>query len=139
MPDRQPSRYRIIERDRQLVVIDQWSDDQTRTAKPLTPMRSWAGRFAGLQQMKFDGSAEWVTHTLYDLKAPRTIRLDPVSALLISRVRVGLLVGVVLYGVAAIWLPWLMVAIPILVQPGPQKKIRAQTTGWIDRLAQRQP
>ena len=129
MTDAPPSRYRIVEQDRKLVVIDQWNDK----AAPPRPAPSRTPSLAAPRRTKFDGSAELVTNRLYDLNAPRTIALDPGAALLVSRLRHALMIAAVLYGVLAIWKPWLIVIVPLLLQPRVRKAVRARITAWLDR------
>ncbi len=70
-----PTRFRVIERGRRLVVID------TRAAGPV------AG--AGPQRTRFDGGGEVVTAALYDDKAPRTLRLDAARLRIVGWCRAG--------------------------------------------------
>jgi len=145
MTDAPPSRYRIIERDRRLIVIDQWGQQPPRGAEPVNPLTSGskpsgsrrpaANPLAGLRRTGFDGRAELVTQRWYDAKGPRTLKLDSGTAALLGRARGILLGAIVLFVVLAIWMPWVLVIPALLVfQPKARKSMLAASTAYIDRL-----
>ncbi|MFA5969881.1 MAG: hypothetical protein WC816_11670 [Sphingomonas sp.] len=150
-PGPPPSRYRIIERDRRLVVIDTWDGSQpgdrigmplerqagSGTSKPVGPPSGRATLFLGPYPTAFDGRAEFLTHAIYDKKAPRTLMLDPGSARLVSRIRL-VLVGVAM--IAVIGLIWnILLAMPLMLLFNDNVRgwLRDRSTAWIDRLQDR--
>lgn len=112
-----PSRYRVVERGRRLEVIDTFSGEAPAPAGR-TPMD------AGLM----------VTNRTFDLKAPRTLRLDDAGMATVGRARLiaGLLVAaIVVLGIAVPWL--LVVPVIVLLQPKLRAQVRGATTRWLDR------
>ncbi|HVI98109.1 MAG TPA: hypothetical protein VM657_03500 [Sphingomonas sp.] len=126
-----PQRYRVVERDRRLHVIDTWAQGGTPAPTRLPPAEP---RAAGLDRINFGGAATLTTRSWYDLKGPRTLTLDPGAAALVSRAR---LVGIALAAVfmlAVIWMPTLLVLLALLFQPKNWKNARARATAWLDRF-----
>ncbi|MFL9839990.1 hypothetical protein ABS767_03350 [Sphingomonas sp. ST-64] len=138
-----PSRYKVVERGRRLVVID------TLTGRPASPehgsVEAPAPRSRGkppsttgtrpveeLAARRIDdrsGAAIVTTSPLYDLKAPRSIVLDDRFNDRIGKAIGGWMIGLFSgLGFAIIFFPWLMV-VPViaLLQP----KVRAAIRQWI--------
>jgi hypothetical protein len=86
------------------------------------------------KQVSFDGSAELTTHPFYDVKAPRTIRLDPGSAATMGRVKLVAVVLVVIGVVAAIAQPALLAVLAIFANKQLRTGIRRSATRWLDRV-----
>lgn len=129
-----PSRYRVVEKGRRLVVID------TQTGEP--PAR--AGRDAasdvtplGPERIAFDGRSVLVTRRFYDDKAPRRLTLDEGTTRWLEGARSLAIGGAVLGIVLLIFLPWLAFgAVPIavlLLRPQGRAALRALATRWLDR------
>jgi len=126
MHNQPPSRYRIVERDRRLVVIDTWQDG---TQPPDTPQHP----NSPFRRIAFDGRATLTTHALYDSKGPRTIMLDPGSAATLKGIRIALILAVPAIAIAAWFAPILIVAPIVLLQRGARARLRAAATAWLDR------
>ena len=127
------SRYRVVEKGRTLVVID------TLTNAPVAG-RGPVGRPAAIprlpsapQRTDFAGRATLVTHPLYDDRAPRTLQLDEGATQLVDGVRVVAVGGMVMFAVAAAFLPWLLLAPAALFNPRVRAALRAPVTRWLDR------
>lgn len=130
-----PSRYRVVEKGRRLVVIDTLTGEPatsgakngatTPVATPLIPARP--------ERTAFDGRSRLVTHPIYDDRGPRALDLDEGATLLINGVRVCLIGGAIMLVIAAIFLPWLIIVPVILLNPKTRAAIRAPVTAWLDR------
>ena len=122
MTDIPPPRYRIVERDRRLEVIDTHRDAPDGSARrPALPLPR-------PRRTGFDGRAELTTHQFYDDKGPRTLVLDPGSAAMIRYARAAATAGVI----AAIWMPCLLALPFALFADGVRKPLRAGITRWLD-------
>lgn len=133
--DMPPTRFRVIERGRRLEVID------TRAASG--SVVSALGRDDGrerpratgwLRQTRFDGSADWRTHRLYDAKGPRTIALDPGRAVIARVVPAGIVALVLVLGLVIAFSPWVLAGLFALANPKVRGNVRDATTRMIDRL-----
>ena len=127
-----PPRWRVVEQGRRLVVIDMQTG--TPATRPAVP----TGKFSlptAPERTDFSGRATLRTHPIYDDKAPRTLTLDPGAARLIDGVRVCLIGGGVMFAVAAILLPWLVIVPIALLTPQGRSAIRTRVTAWLDRYA----
>ncbi len=130
-----PSRYRIYERDRRLVVVDSWVEGRPDADMPgLAPRaRRRAMPFGRLNRVAFDGRMRLTTHTLLDNKAPRTIVLDPGSAATIERLKLVAAVLIAILVFVAVTAPFALLALLALAQPRVRTRIRAAITAWFDR------
>ena len=133
--DAPPSRYKVVERGRRLVVID------TRTGQPATrvpepgppgmprppaaPIESTAPRSIDDRS----GATILRTTRLYDLKAPREIVMTQAFSDRLRGAVGGWLIGFIVFAmVAAIFFPWLLlVPVALLFQP----KVRAAFRKWM--------
>lgn len=125
-----PSRYRVIERDRRLVVIDTEGAGPVGTVPhPTASAERWllAPEAAG-----FDGRATLTTHPLYDDRGPRTLTLDPGGAQLVSIARTALIGAAVAFAALAVFFPWLLVLPFALLNPRTRAPVRARVTQWLD-------
>lgn len=128
-----PPRYRVVERDRRLIVLDTLTDTPRGqpVAPPPTATRSWLP-----QRISFDGSAELTTHPCYDDKGPRTIRLDPGSITLLGRLGLGAAVlAFVIIVAAAVTNAWVLIPAALLWNGNVRTRLRAAATRWFDRVA----
>jgi hypothetical protein len=136
--DAPPSRYKVVERDRRLVVID------TRTGKPASapgpvavapqPERPAPSErpVAEDQPRRIDdrsGAQILTTSPLYDLKAPRRIVMDDRFNDKIGRAIGGWLVALFFaFTIAFLFFPWLIVLpFVVILQP----KLRAAARRWV--------
>ena len=135
-----PSRYKVVERDRRLVVID------TLTGKPASapgPIPPAAGRdhpapppverpVTEAEPRGIDdrsGAQILTTSPLYDLKAPRRIVMGDRFNERIGAAIGGWLIGLfVAFVIAFLFFPWLLIVpVALLLQP----KVRAAIRIWI--------
>ena len=159
MTEAPPSRYRVVEEGRRLVVIDRWEQGKrpapvsTGTLADLAPYepgstssaiqapalqaptRESPGMAAGsLRRTSFDGRAELRTHPFFDAKGPRTIMLVPGGTSLAKGARTAI---VAVFGamVAA------FLVSPVLLIPAAfalyvsRRRIRDWFAGLIDEAA----
>jgi hypothetical protein len=122
-----PPRRRVIERDGRLVVIDGGAPTsnfpQSRTARA-----RW------FEQTSFDGRGILTTRAWYDLKGPRRLALDSGSGKIARLAVIGMVSGALVAIGLAIAVPWVLVAIPALIQPKLWKRARERLTAWLDRF-----
>lgn len=124
-----PPRYRVVERNRRLVVIDSLGD--TPVSRPASriplPLR--------LDRTRFDGSAKLTTHALYDARGPRTLSLDADRAALVGRVRVAAVAAAIITVLVVLAAPGLFL-IPVfgLSSGKVRERLRGAITGWLDRM-----
>ncbi len=127
-----PSRYRIYERHRRLVVVDSWANPSTGGMVAPPAQKMPGGK---LQRIAFDGRTAFTTHQMFDTKGPRTITLDPGSASVIGGVKVALVVGAAaLVALAFIW-PYFLLPLILLLQRRFRNQLRAGATAWLDRAS----
>jgi hypothetical protein len=122
-----PTRYKVVERGRRLVVID------TRTNAPVSghaqPVRQAP---AGVD----DGSV-FTTRPWYDEKAPRTVRLNYATRQRIKNVRFAIAVAAAVFVVLLfLFWPFSLVLAVLLAQPKLHKQARGAVTRWIDGFDQ---
>ena len=128
------SRYRIFERDRRLVVVDNWAEG--RPERQMATSRSPVGRDVKpgkLTQIAFDSRTALTTRRLYDAKGPRTVILDPASAATIDGIKMALIVAVAVLTFVAVAAPYLLLPLLVLTQRKVRERVRATATAWIDR------
>lgn len=133
--DAPPSRYRVVERGRRLVVID------TRTGQPAT--RESGGPASSTSQPPGpavietvtastvddrSGNAVLVTSRFYDLKGPRRIVISETASGRLGRSIGGIATGLIAFAVLAILFPLLLLLpVALLFQP----RVRASFRGWV--------
>ena len=125
-----PSRYRVVEQGRRLVVIDTLTGEPATRAAPETAKTALP---TAPERTDFDGRSTLVTHPLYDDKAPRTLTLDPGATRLIENGRTALIAVAVFYVALVIAFPWLLLAPVALLNPRVRRVPRAFVTQWLDR------
>lgn len=130
-----PSRYRVVEQGRRLVVIDTHTGRpaaQTRDAAPATDTAP-----LGPERIAFDGRAVLVTRAFYDDKAPRRLILDEGTARWLETARSLGVGAAVLAIVAAVFLPALLAVLVFtaiaLANPKTRAAVRKPVTAWLDR------
>ncbi|MBX9731981.1 MAG: hypothetical protein K2X59_11690 [Sphingomonas sp.] len=133
-----PSRYRIYERHRRLVVVDQWAHGARSVHSPVT----FAGssptkqtRVGKLDRIAFDGRTAFTTHPLFDAKGPRTIILDAGSASTIKGIKIALVAGAAAIVTLGFVAPFLLLPLVILFQRKMRDLLRSAATAWLDRIA----
>lgn len=126
-----PTRYRVVERDRRLIVID------TQTGAPANGEAAPPPAKRALPSLpdrtSFDGRATLVTHPLYDDKGPRELVLDPTASTILNRAGLIALVLAMVLVVAVISFPPLLILTVFLLNPQPRRRLRAAITRWLDR------
>ena len=156
MTEQPPSRYRVVEKDRRLVVIDTWAEEGRPTS--VTPPPRESGRsvndllgldtkpaetkadisgspFGRFEQTSFDGRGQFMTHPLYDAKGPRTIRMVQGSTAVMKGVKTAM--GVVFAAMVLIFVFSPFALFPIaFVLFAARAKLRENITAWLDRLEQ---
>lgn len=124
-----PPRRRVVERNGRLVVIDGGAAEVDRSASPrVRPRGRW------FEQTSFDGRGILTTRAWYDLKGPRRLEIDAWSGKLARLAALGGLVALLALIAAMILVPWLLVAIPALVQPKLWTRARERLTARLDRF-----
>jgi hypothetical protein len=129
-----PTRYRVVEKGRRLVVIDTLTGAPVREhGDPSAPARQPVRQSpAGVD----DGSVI-TTQLWYDDKAPRTVRMNYASRQQIKNFRFVIAIAVaVLVVLGFLFWPLLVVVGVLLAQPKLHKQARAAVTRWIDGLDQ---
>ncbi|WP_423606468.1 hypothetical protein [Sphingomonas sp. MS122] len=146
MTDAPPSRYKVVERGRRLVVIDTQTG-QPAVREPVAHAPSPPGAPAyqpveTLTRSNVDdrsGNAVLVTSRLYDLKGPRRIVISPTASNRMSRGIGGVAIILIAYAILAIFFP-LLLLLPfvLLLQPRTRNGFRQWITarlGEADRAA----
>lgn len=159
--DMPPSRYRVEERGRRLVVIDRKTGREvspTKSPLPLaggvdSPKRQRPGAAAppspppsgreaqgwkfGFQQRKATPES-FVTRSWFDAKAPRTIKLNYTAHSRLAALRFGAAILIALLVTASFlfwpWFPFTLAA--VLTPPKTREHLRAASTRWIDGFDQ---
>jgi len=163
--DMPPSRYRVEERDRRLVVIDRKTGREVshmktplplaggvgggdgsqkrsgpRSAPPPAPPTSGRGAQGwkfGFQQRKATPDS-FVTRSWFDAKAPRTIKLNYTAHSRLATLRFGgaILIALLVTGSFLFW-PWFPVTLAAVLGPAKTRtRLREASTRWIDGFDQ---
>jgi len=130
-----PSRYKVVERDRRLVVIDTLTGAPASAPGPVVPPDRAPHPDRPVTEdepRRIDdrsGAQILTTSPLYDLKAPRRIVMGDRFNEKIGAAIGGWLIGLfVAFVVAFLFFPWLLlVPVALLLQP----KVRAAIRIWI--------
>lgn len=142
--DAPPSRYKVVERGRRLIVID------TRTGQPATRETKQPGSPAPSTQMSAvietvtassvddrSGNAVLVTSRLYDLKGPRRIVISEAAANRMSRGIGGIAIGLIAFAILAVFFPLLLLLpVALLFQPKARAAFRTWMTARLDEADQ---
>ncbi|WP_066660265.1 MULTISPECIES: hypothetical protein [unclassified Sphingomonas] len=133
-----PSRYKVVERDRRLVVIDTLTGKPTSTPGPVAPATRPEQRSPAERPVTEDeprqiddrsGAQILTTSPLYDLKAPRRIVMGDRFNEKIGAAIGGWLIALFFaFTIAFLIFPWLIVVPFVLAL---QPKIRAALRQWI--------
>jgi hypothetical protein len=134
-----PSRYRVVERGRRLVVLDMWNGGSPVSHAPPAKVSAEAPRRdapvtnVAAETLDMRGRAIVTTSRLYDLKGPRRITVDLQHEEKIKTFKVMIAVAAILFVATALVWPWLFVpAALVLIQPRARNWMRAQATDWLD-------
>lgn len=131
-----PSRYRVVEQGRRLVVIDTRTGTSADRGRDVAP--TGAKTPLGPERIAFDGRAVLVTRPFYDDKAPRRLVLDEGAARWLENARSLGIGAAVLAVVAAILIPQIvpigLIAIVAVVNGKSRARLRAGLTAWLDRF-----
>lgn len=130
-----PSRYKVVERDRRLVVIDTLTGRPASAPGPVPPpdrARPSDRPITEDEPRRIDdrsGAQILTTSPLYDLKAPRRVVMGDRFNEKIGAAIGGWLIGLFLaFVIAFLFFPWLLlVPVALLLQP----KVRAAIRIWI--------
>jgi hypothetical protein len=150
MTDVPPSRYKVVERDRRLVVVDTLTGKPTSAPGPVAPVRRDDRAPAPASELAERPVAEakprgiddrsgariLTTSPLYDLKAPRRIVMDDrFSEKVGNAVGSGVIGAFVVFTIAFMFFPWL-IAVPFVLafHPGLRAAVRRWTTARIDAI-----
>ena len=135
-----PTRYRVVEKGRRLVVIDTLTGAPVREHRDPAPPASPMSRAQPVRQSPagVDDGSVFTTKSWYDDKAPRTVRLNYASRKQLenSRFVIAIVVAVCVALSFLLWpfFPFLLVV--LLVQPKLRQQARAAATRWVDGLDQ---
>ncbi|WP_326523244.1 hypothetical protein [Sphingomonas sp.] len=127
-----PSRYRVVEKGRRLVVIDTHTG-QPAARRPAKASPESKPAALGPERIAFDGRSTLVTRAFYDDKAPRTLTLDDGATGMIEKLRSAAIGAAVFYAVLVVFFPWLLLLPIVLLHGEVRRRIRAATTEWLDR------
>jgi hypothetical protein len=154
--DMPPSRYRVVERGRRLIVIDNHSGapvtglpraQQVRVDRLVKALRApEPGRSAPLpkqsprpmaQQRPIEAGDPTVltTQRWFDNKAPRRVRVSQQNQGSLPFVLLGMLMALV-FGFVLFGWPALVVIVFLLAQKGVRGQFRRTVTKWLDGLEQ---
>lgn len=139
MTDVPPSRYKVVERDRRLVVIDTLTGKPASAPGPIPPAERQDHPPSPIERpvtedepRRIDdrsGAQILTTTRLYDLKAPRQIVMGDRFNEKIGKAIGGWLIALFFaFTIAFLFFPWLIVVPFVLAL---QPKVRAATRQWI--------
>ncbi|MES2442692.1 MAG: hypothetical protein V4574_07660 [Pseudomonadota bacterium] len=155
-----PSRYKVVEQGRRLVVLDTWNGNTpvaghgprpelpAESARPATVEQARAALHPGRPPAPVAGprpdpvgNAEagvLVTQSWFDNEAPRRVRVEQDKLGMFAVAGVALLVFAVLLFSSFGW-PALLVAAIIVAQKGTRSALRSGVTRWLNGLDQLGP
>jgi len=157
--DMPPSRYRVEERGRRLVVIDRKTGREVSHTKSPLPLAGGVGGGDGSQKRREPapaasgrGAQGWkfglkqaratpdsfVTRSWFDAKAPRTIKLNYTAHARLATLRFGgaILIALLVTGTFLFW-PWFPFTLAAVLTPQKtRERLRAASTRWIDGFDQ---
>jgi hypothetical protein len=145
--DMPPSRYKVVEQGRRLVVLDSWNGDapvtghaprSDATPPPATVEQARAALHARPRTADRAGNAPAgasetiiTTQSWFDAKGPRRIRIDASGQGQLLIVAMVAAMAVILLFVLTGW-PLLLVAGFALAQPRVRAGLRQGVTAWLD-------
>jgi hypothetical protein len=154
--DMPPSRYRVEERGRRLVVIDRKTGREVSPTKSPLPLAGGVGGGDGQKRRgpapPSSGAQGWkfglkqpratpdsfVTRSWFDTKAPRTIKLNYTAHSRLATLRFGgaILIALLVTGSFLFW-PWFPFTLAAVLTPQKtRERLRAASTRWIDGFDQ---
>lgn len=130
-----PSRYKVVERGRRLVVIDTHTGlPATREVKPATPPPPPMPVSAVIEKRTVNtvddrsGNAVLTTSRFYDLKGPRRIVINEGASNRLNRGIGGIVIALIAFAVLAVFFPLLLLLPAMLLF---QPKARAAFRNWM--------
>ena len=130
-----PPRYRIYERDRRLVVVDNWADGQPdRQMMMPVPVERTKTASGKLERIAFVGRTAFTTHRLYDAKGPRTLILDPGSVTTVNGIKLALACAAAIILTLAVVSPFLLLPLLFLTNRKLRDEVRRASTAWLDKF-----
>ncbi len=159
--DMPPSRYRVEERGRRLVVIDRASGREVSPTKSPFPLAEGNGRPGrsrlgtvpppsappsgrgapawrfGIQRPKATPDS-FVTRSWFDAKAPRTIKLNYAAHSRLAALRFGgaIVIALLVVGFFLFW-PWFPFTLAMVAAPQRSRALlREASTRWLDGFDQ---
>jgi hypothetical protein len=143
--DAPPSRYKVVERGRRLIVIDtRTGQPATREVKPAPPPSHAATPVSVVVEKVTtsavddrSGNKVLVTSRLYDLKGPRRIVINEAAADRMNRGIGGIVVGLIAFAILATFFPLLLLLpVALLFQPKARAAFRNWMTARLDEADQ---
>lgn len=141
--DMPPSRYKVVEKGRRLVVVDRLTGEQVRQQIRETPQHRSDQNYAppppapgpSARPPMTGAGRTFTTQSWYDNRAPRTLDLndDKLGTLMVVG---GVAVCLALLAFFLFSFFPLFVVAFILLQKGPRAALRRGATAWLDGLAQ---
>ena len=127
-----PPRYRIVERDRRLEVIDTWHGGArpSSAVRPALPTPHGNDPAPRLTTVKFDGTSILVTARWFDDKGPRRVTL---SGETLQPLWVSVAVAAAVLIATAVFAPALLLGLAFVVSAKGRGALRAGATRWLDR------
>jgi hypothetical protein len=123
-----PSRWKVVERGRRLVVIDTLSGEEAGPSPAVAPPST---------MISADKGSVLTTRAWYDVKGPRTIALDARAVALLGRARTAVVIGLAIWVVIGVTMPLLFAPLLALGQVQVRGRLRDAATRFIDRLEPR--
>lgn len=142
--DMPPTRFRIVERDRRLIVIDTHADPGSERLRGMVPAdrrRKRGGSVArGIALVlasgatTADGDPILETRPSYDDKAPRLIAIGPEAQRRVAIAAALQLVAIILFGVIAVESPAAILLPLAFLNEQVRGWARRRVTAWLDRV-----
>jgi len=130
-----PSRYKVVEEGRRLVVIDRTTGEAVRHDRPAPPAQRTESptRSEPPRSGPAVPGRTFITERWYDNKAPRTLALGDDTLTIMAIAGIALLILALL---AFVYIGFfaLVVIVVVLASKGSRAAIRSGATAWLDRM-----